>query len=108
VTAGNLQDNPKAQLFLIDYTTRRRVKVWGTARVLEGDAATFADLAPVGYKAVVERAVFFSVVFWEGNCHQHIPQRFDAPDIARVLAERDRRIAELEAELLRLRQDAHA
>ena len=42
ITQGNLADNPKAHLFLIDYARRRRVKIWGAARVVEGDAALTA------------------------------------------------------------------
>jgi predicted pyridoxine 5'-phosphate oxidase superfamily flavin-nucleotide-binding protein len=49
ITLGNLADNPKAYLFLIDYTHRRRVKIWGDARVVEGDAALTARLMPEGY-----------------------------------------------------------
>ncbi len=44
ITLGNLQDNPKAFLFLMDYENRRRVKVWGRARVVEGDERLNAEL----------------------------------------------------------------
>jgi len=103
ITQGNLADNPKAHLFLIDYAHRRRVKIWGEARVLEGDAALIAKLAPEGYKARPEQVILFTVSAWDTNCPQHIPQRFDAANVAAVLAERDARIAELEAETSRLR-----
>jgi hypothetical protein len=39
---------------------------------------------------------------WDTNCPQHIPQRFEAADVAAALAARDARIAELEAEVARL------
>jgi len=102
ISAGNLAENPKAHLFLIDYPTRRRVKFWGTARVVEDDPALIARLMPPDYKAQGEQAVIFHVEAWDANCPQHIPQRFDAADVERALAKRDQRIAELEAEIARL------
>jgi uncharacterized protein len=102
ITLGNLADNPKAHLFLIDYAHRQRVKIWGTARVVEGDAALVARLMPVGYRARAERAILFTVRTWSANCRQHIPQRFEAADVAAALAERDARIAALQAEVARL------
>ncbi len=106
ITQGNLAENPKAHLFLIDYAHRRRVKIWGTARIVEGDAELMARLMPEGYKARPEQALLFDVLAWDANCPQHIPQRFEAADVAAALAERDRRIATLEAELAGLRATA--
>jgi len=103
ITQGNLADNPKAYLFLIDYAHRRRIKIWGEARVVEGDAALMARLMPEGYNARPEQVILFTVAAWDSNCPQHIPQRFDAADVAAALAERDARIAVLEAEVARLR-----
>jgi predicted pyridoxine 5'-phosphate oxidase superfamily flavin-nucleotide-binding protein len=102
ITQGNLADNPKAHLFLIDYAQRRRIKIWGEARVVE-DAGLTARLMPDGYRARPEQAILFTVSAWNANCAQHIPQRFEAADVAAALAERDRRIAALEAEIARLR-----
>jgi predicted pyridoxine 5'-phosphate oxidase superfamily flavin-nucleotide-binding protein len=99
ITQGNLGENPKAHLFLIDYVHRRRIKIWGDARIVEGDAALTARLMPPGYKARPEQVLLFSVRAWDSNCRQHIPQRFDAADVARALAERESRIATLEARL---------
>jgi predicted pyridoxine 5'-phosphate oxidase superfamily flavin-nucleotide-binding protein len=104
ITQGNLSDNPKAYLFLIDYAHQRRVKIWGEARVVENDEALTARLMPPGYKARPEQVILFTVSAWDTNCHQHIPQRFEAADVAAALAERDGRIAELEAEVKRLRE----
>jgi uncharacterized protein len=103
VTQGNLADNPKAHLFLIDYAQRKRVKIWGEARVVEGDAELTAQLMPDGYKARPEQVILFTVSAWDANCPQHIPQRFEAADVAAALAKRDRRIATLQAEIERLR-----
>ncbi|HEY2620131.1 MAG TPA: pyridoxamine 5'-phosphate oxidase family protein [Acetobacteraceae bacterium] len=102
ITQGNLAENPKAHLFLIDYAHRRRVKIWGEARVVEDDADLMSRLMPQGYKARSEQAVLFTMSAWDTNCPQHIPQRFEAADVAAALAARDARIAELEAEVARL------
>lgn len=103
ISLGNLRDNPKAFLFLIDYAQRQRVKLWGTARFVENDAALVERLMPAGYAAKPERVLLFSVEAWDVNCPQHIPQKLEATDVARALAERDARIAELEATIQRLR-----
>ena len=58
---------------------------------------------PEGYKARPEQVILFTVSAWDSNCPQHIPQRFDAADVAAALASRDSRIAELEAELAALK-----
>ena len=103
ITTGNLAENPKAYLFLIDYAHRRRIKLWGTARVVEGDAERTAELMPASYKARPEQIILFTVGAWDANCPQHIPQRLEAAEVAAALAQRDRRIAELEAELAAIR-----
>jgi predicted pyridoxine 5'-phosphate oxidase superfamily flavin-nucleotide-binding protein len=103
ISSGNLLENPKAHLFLIDYAHRRRVKIWGTARFVEHDAALIERLMPDGYDARPEQVLLFDVHAWDANCPQHIPQRFEIADVADLLAERDARIAALEAELRALR-----
>jgi predicted pyridoxine 5'-phosphate oxidase superfamily flavin-nucleotide-binding protein len=103
ITQGNLEENPKAQLFLIDYARRRRVKVWGTARVVEGDEVLLRRLMPEDYRARPEQVVLFTVTAWDVNCPQHIPQRFEAANVAAAIQSRDERIAALEAEVERLR-----
>jgi uncharacterized protein len=105
ITQGNLAENPKAYLFLIDYAQGRRVKLWGEARVVEDDAELTASLMPQDYKARAEQVILFTVTAWDTNCRQHIPQRFEAPDVAAALAQRDRRIEELEGEVRRLRDN---
>ena len=99
ISLGNLEENPKVHLFLIDYAHRRRVKIWGEATVVEDDPVLLAKLTPDDYDAKAERAFVIRVVAWDENCPQHIPQRLDAVDVEAALAERDRRIAELEARL---------
>ncbi len=108
ITTGNLADNPRAYLFLIDYTNRRRIKIWGTARVVEADEALVAKLMPEGYKARPEQVIVFAVSAWDSNCPQHIPQRFEAADVSAALAQREERIAALEAEVRRLKDQSAA
>jgi predicted pyridoxine 5'-phosphate oxidase superfamily flavin-nucleotide-binding protein len=103
ITQGNLAENPKAHLFLIDYAQRRRVKIWGEAQVVD-DAELTARLMPEAYKARPEHAILLDVLAWDENCSQHIPQRFESGEVAAALAERDRRIEALEAEIARLRE----
>ena len=103
ITQGNLSENPKANIFLMDYAHRRRVKIWGEARVVDDDPALLKSLMPQGYKARPEQVILFKITAWDTNCPQHIPQKFDAADVAAALAGRDARIAELEAELAALK-----
>jgi uncharacterized protein len=103
ITQGNLSDNAKAHLFLIDYAHRKRVKIWGEAQVVEGNDKLVGGLMPEGYRARPEQVVLFRVLAWDANCSQHIPQRFEAADVVAALAQCDKQIAELEAEVVRLR-----
>lgn len=98
ISVGNLSESPKVHLFLIDYAYRRRVKIWGQARVVE-DPALLVRLGGTHEGAPPERAIVIRVVAWDANCPQHIPQRFEAADVAAALEARDRRIAELEERL---------
>ena len=106
ITQGNLSENPRAYIFLMDYAHRRRVKIWGEARVVEDDPALLQSLMPQGYKARPEQVILFRISAWDTNCPQHIPQKFDAADVAAALASREARIAELEAELAALKGNA--
>ncbi|HLG80709.1 MAG TPA: pyridoxamine 5'-phosphate oxidase family protein [Bradyrhizobium sp.] len=103
ITQGNLSENPKAYIFVMDYAHRRRVKIWGEARVVEDDSALVQSMMPKGYRARGEQVMLFTISAWDTNCPQHIPQKFDAADVAAALAARDARIAELEAEVAALK-----
>lgn len=103
ITQGNLVDNPKAVLFLIDYAAKQRVKIWGEARIVEGDTELMQKLMPEDYDGRTEQVLLFAVTAWDANCPQHIPLRFEADDVAAALAERDKRIEALEAEVALLR-----
>ena len=104
ITAGNLAENDRAFLFLMDYTHRRRIKIWGRAKVVENDPELIARLMPEGYAARPEQAILFTIAAWDVNCPQHIPQKLDAADVAAVVERLQRRIGELETENARLRE----
>ena len=103
ISSGNLSENPKAHMFLMDYAHRQRIKIWGEARVVEGDEALIARLMPQGYKARPEQVILFTVTAWDANCPQHIPVRFEAADVTAALDARDARIKALELEVQQLR-----
>jgi predicted pyridoxine 5'-phosphate oxidase superfamily flavin-nucleotide-binding protein len=106
VTVGNLAENDQAFLFLMDYAHRRRVKVSGSARIIEADPELLSRLMRKGYPARAERAVLFEVRAWDVNCPRHIPQKLDAAEVAEVLAKLQGRIQFLEAESEKLRATA--
>jgi predicted pyridoxine 5'-phosphate oxidase superfamily flavin-nucleotide-binding protein len=103
LTQGNLADNPKAHIFIMDYAHRRRVKIWGEARVIEDDPALLESLMPKGYRARPEQVILFKISAWDTNCPQHIPQKFDAADVAQAMSEASAKIAALEAEVAKLK-----
>lgn len=104
VSTGNLQDNDKAFLFLMDYARKARIKIWGRARFSD-DPDIIARLMPEDYKARPEAAVLFEIRAWDINCPQHIPVKFDADQVSAALAERDAEIERLKAELADLRAE---
>ena len=105
LTQGNLSENPKAHIFIMDYAHRRRVKIWGEARVVDDDPALLESLMPKGYRARPEQVILFKIAAWDTNCPQHIPQKFDAADVAQAMSEAAAKIAALEAEVARLKAE---
>lgn len=101
ITAGNLAENPRAFIFIMDYAHRRRVKLWGTARIVEGDAELLAQMRPPSGNAKAERVILFTIEAWDRNCPQHIPQLVPIEAAEAALQQLRDRIAELESELKR-------
>ncbi|HBC06733.1 MAG TPA: pyridoxamine 5'-phosphate oxidase [Rhodospirillaceae bacterium] len=100
LTQGNLEDNPKAFIFLMDYANRRRIKIWGRARMVEDDAELIRRLTDADYaEGTPERAVLFEITAWDVNCPQHITPRFTEADVARAVQPLHDRIRDLEAAL---------
>jgi len=102
ISQGNLTENPRAFIFLMDYTRRRRIKLWGKAWFVEGDAALVQSLMPDGYRAHPEQVFMFSLSAWDTNCPQHIPKRVDLTEMEAVIAAKDRTILELTAQVAEL------
>ena len=100
VTIGNLSENPKAFIFLMDYANSQRIKLWGTAKVIENDPDLLKQLHDPDYPGKAERVILFTVEAWDINCHQHIHKRFSQQQIAPVIEKLEKRVRELEAELM--------
>jgi len=92
VTVGNLSENDKAFLFLMDYRHRQRFKIWGRASVVEGDRQLMERLRVPADDSEPERAILFHLEAWNWNCPQHIPLRYSEAEVRALQA----RIAELE------------
>ena len=96
ISLGNVSENNKAFIFLMDYPNRRRVKIWGTAEFVEDNLDLLAKVADPDYKARPERVLVFHVKAWSPNCNQHITPRFTLVEMAPTIQELQQRIAELE------------
>jgi predicted pyridoxine 5'-phosphate oxidase superfamily flavin-nucleotide-binding protein len=103
ITLGNLSENDRAYLFLIDFSRRQRIKLWGRARVVENDDALIEKLFDHGYKAKPERVILFTIEAWDVNCSQHITARLSEQDVERMASTIQERFAALQAENARLR-----
>jgi predicted pyridoxine 5'-phosphate oxidase superfamily flavin-nucleotide-binding protein len=103
ISLGNLSENPKAFIFLMDYANSQRVKLWGTAKVVEDDPVLLDQLRDPEYPGKVERAIVFTVDAWDVNCPQHIHQRFSQAQVAPVIEEMKAKIADLELQLAQAR-----
>lgn len=108
ITLANLSENDRAYLFLLDPARKQRIKLWGRARVIENDPALVEKLFDSGYKARPERAILFTVEAWDVNCSSHIVARFTEAEIEEALGKVQARIAELEADNARLREQLSA
>ncbi len=100
MSVGNLRADARVSLILVDYPNRRRLKVWGHARIvdIEEDPELVAGLHDRGYSAKPERAIVITVAALDWNCPQHLPQRF-------TLEELEPALAPLREELQRLRAE---
>ncbi|GAC1421779.1 MAG: pyridoxamine 5'-phosphate oxidase family protein [Candidatus Velthaea sp.] len=99
ITSGNLAENDRAFLFLMNYAERERIKIWGRARLVTDDAALFDELAQPDYKAVIEQAIVLHVTAWDANCPQHIPRLVHADGVEATLAALQQRVKYLEMTL---------
>lgn len=80
ISFGNLEENNKVCLFLMDYPGRKRIKLWGTAEVSE-NVDMIRKLAVSDYQGVAERTFIIHVNAWDINCPQHILPRYTRQEI---------------------------
>lgn len=99
ISTGNLSENDKAYIFLMDYANRFRIKIWGRARIVEGDAELTARVMDADDENVPERIIVFDIAAWDRNCPQFITPRYDEAALAEKIAPLQARIQELEAAL---------
>ncbi len=96
ISLGNLTENNRAFIFLMDYPNRRRIKIWGTAEFVEDDSELLQKLIDAHYQARPERVLCFKVKAWSPNCPQHIKQRFTVDEMAPRIKKLQQCIADLE------------
>lgn len=99
ISLGNLAENTQAFLFLMDYATQTRIKMWGTAEVIEDDHDLLTQLTDSQYKGKPERVIRFHMEAWDANCRQHIPVRFSQEDVERLMLPLKNRITAMETEI---------
>ena len=97
ISLGNLSENPQAFIFLMNYANSSRIKVWGTAKVVDDDPELLAQLEDESYPGKVERAIVFTVETWDVNCPKHIHKRFPQSQVAPIIESLQARVVELEA-----------
>lgn len=103
LTLGNLSENDRAFLFLLDPARRQRIKLWGRARVVENDPDLVERLGDKDYKARPERVILFTIEAWDVNCSSHIVTRFTEAEVEQAFAVVQKTISDLQAENARLR-----
>ena len=103
ITLGHLKENDRAHIFILHHATQQRLKLWGRARVVEGDAELMERLVDPAYKAKPQRAIAFRIEAWDINCRQHIVARYTEAEIAPAVNQLTQRIKELEDEVARLK-----
>ncbi|WP_445371347.1 pyridoxamine 5'-phosphate oxidase family protein [Methylomonas sp. HW2-6] len=106
ISVGNLDADGRVALILMDYAARRRLKIWGVARIVELDATDWPAALPA--EAGVERAIVIDVKAYDWNCPKHITSRFTEAQIQPRLASLQAEIERLQAENRRLRDALQA
>ncbi|HVI86817.1 MAG TPA: pyridoxamine 5'-phosphate oxidase family protein [Dongiaceae bacterium] len=96
ITLGNLNENPRVQLFFMDYGNRQRLKIWGRAEIVEDDEALLALVTPDTWRRPLRRAIRVTVEAWDVNCPAYIPQLFTVDEVEAAHAAMLDRITELE------------
>ena len=106
ISLGHLRENDRAHIFILHFATQQRVKLWGRARIVEGDLELMERLVDPRYRARPERAIAFTIEAWDINCRQHIVPRYSEAEIAPAVDQLTQRIKQLEAEVARLKGES--
>ncbi|GLI95251.1 pyridoxamine 5'-phosphate oxidase family protein [Methylocystis echinoides] len=103
ISVGNMMTDDRVSLFLMDYPSKTRLKLFGRAKIVgSDDEATLSRLEIADYRARVERGVLIRVEGFDWNCPQHITERYTLDEVRAMTAPLRSRITELEAQLARI------
>lgn len=91
ISVGNIKATGRVSMFLIDYPSQQRLKIWAEARIVakDEDPELLAKVSSEDYQAVVERVIVFSIQAYDWNCPQHITPRFTHEEISAKIKELD-------------------
>lgn len=105
ISLGNISENPRIQIFIMDYAQKQRVKIWGKAEMVEReqDEALVQSLVPAKSTLFPKRAIRIKIDAWDMNCPAHIPELYPADQVAEAITKLQSRIAELEEEIAHLK-----
>jgi predicted pyridoxine 5'-phosphate oxidase superfamily flavin-nucleotide-binding protein len=109
ISTGNLGGDDRVAIITVDYARRRRLKIFGHARIVtaDEDPDLIRSLSDPSYDAVVERGVVVTVDAYDWNCPQHITPRFSAAELEPALTDMRQRLSDLEAENAALKGKLH-
>jgi hypothetical protein len=100
VSVGNLSNDDRVAMILVDYPSRSRLKLLGHARIVGPEQTELLDsLQTPGYRARVERGFVVRIAAFDWNCPQHITPRFTEAQITVATAPLHAKIEALEKEL---------
>ena len=108
ISIGNLRENRKAFIFLMDYSTQTRIKLWGEAEFIEDDPALLARVVDSDYPAHPQRVLVFHLMAWDVNCNQHIRRRFTEEELPGLVDDLHGKIAKLQAKNAELASELKA
>jgi predicted pyridoxine 5'-phosphate oxidase superfamily flavin-nucleotide-binding protein len=97
ITVGNLTENDRILLFLVDYERGRRLKIWGRGVVIEDEPALIERVRDPAYPTRIERVIRISVMAWDLNCRQHLPKLVPQQRVDGMIADLDARAATVQA-----------
>jgi uncharacterized protein len=97
ITVGNLTENDRILLFLVDYERGMRLKIWGRGAVIDDEPALIERVRDSAYPGKIERVIRISVTAWDINCRQHLPKLVPRQRVDRMITDCDARVAAVQA-----------